>query len=99
VSIKYFHKGHEARRVDAQDYDAMCELIVWCAGWPVTSPDGEHVIEMTTPGGDVMVKAGEWVIKDAAGNFHVHRDPEWRPVPDPWPYFLSQPDPDSPPRP
>lgn len=90
--MRYFFHGHEARQVDARDYDGMCETAAWCRG--STVDDGEYVIIMPTPipHEAVRVKAGAWIVRDAtSGIFYVHDEPQWRPAADPWPWFLPQP--------
>jgi hypothetical protein len=80
--------GHEARRVNTHDYDGLCQLVAWCGGRAID--DGDYVIALSTPIGEATVRHHDWVIRDVAGTFHVYRCPEWRPIADPWPWFLTQ---------
>lgn len=83
-----FHKdGHEARRVDPHDYDGMCDLISWCGGQAID--DEDYLLIVPIPGGEVRARDRDWIIRDANGSFHVHGEPDWRPIVDPWPWFLS----------
>lgn len=86
--MRFLHDGHEARRVDVQDYDGMCALVSWCGGEAID--DGEYVITVPIPDGAIRVKDHDWVFRDGTtGLFHVLRDPGWRPMRDPWPWFLT----------
>lgn len=88
--MRFRHNGHEARRVNARDYDGMRELVTWCGGRAID--DNEYVIALPTPVGEATVRHDDWVIRDMTGTFHVYRCPEWRPIVDPWPWFLAHAD-------
>lgn len=84
----YHHDGAAARRVDTEDPDRLHDLAAWCRGKVVD--DGEYVLTMPIPvrGEALRVKAGHWIVRDRGGVFYVHREPHWRPIIDPWPWFL-----------
>lgn len=86
--MKYYKDGHEARRVDAYDYDRLCALAAWCGGRAIDEDD--DVIALPTPTGEARAQHADWIIQDAAGVFHVYAHPEWRPIADGWPWFLTQ---------
>lgn len=89
--MKFLKDGHEARRVDVHDHDGLCELIAWCGGRAVD--EDEFVIAVPTPlGEDAWAKDQDWLIRDITGVFYVYRHPDWRPIVDGWPWFLSRAD-------
>lgn len=62
----------EAVRVDAEDYDGMCEIVRWCGGRAVGAEDdnGQHVIAIDTLEGTMFADPGDWIIKGIKGEFY-----------------------------
>lgn len=51
-----------ARRVDASEYDDLCEIVAWCNGRAV-GHDG-HLIAIDTPAGEMYADDGDWIIRE-----------------------------------
>lgn len=58
----------EARQIDTNDYDGLCELVQWCGGRAIAW-DG-HVIAIDTLEGTMEGGHGDWIIKGVKGEFY-----------------------------
>lgn len=59
----------QAIRIDADNYDEMCEIVAWC-GAEAVDYDG-HVMRIPTLEGWLYANPGDWIIKGVEGEFHA----------------------------
>lgn len=58
----------EARQIDTQDHDGLCDLVAWSGGRAIGWND--HVIAIDTLEGTMEGGHGDWIIKGVAGEFY-----------------------------